>query len=58
MDHKDYGNTYPQAVTMKKHALSIDELEEKTGIDFFCNLPDKLENNVERGCNLDAWSWI
>lgn len=58
MDHKDYGKTYPQASIMKKHALSIDELEEQTGIDFFCNLPDKLENNVERGCNLDAWAWI
>lgn len=28
-------------------ALSIDELEKFTGIDFFYNLPDKIENKVE-----------
>lgn len=31
-----------------KYVISIDELEEKTGIDFFCNLPDDIENSVER----------
>lgn len=29
------------------YALSIDELEQKTGIDFFHNLPDSTENQVE-----------
>ena len=59
MEHKDYGyhNTYPPATVMQKHVVSIDELEGLTGIDFFCNLNDKLENNVEKGCNVDAWSW-
>ncbi len=59
MEHKDYGyvGTYPQATVMQRHAMSVDELEEFTGIDFFCNLNDKLENNVERGYNIDAWSW-
>jgi endonuclease G len=33
--------------TVSDYAMTIDELEEKTGIDFFCNLPDKLENAVE-----------
>lgn len=32
---------------LAKYALSIDELEEKTGIDFFCNLPDARENVIE-----------
>ena len=32
------------------YAISIDELEEKTGIDFFCNLPDDIEDEVERKC--------
>lgn len=29
------------------YVISIDELEQKTGIDFFCNLPDDIENSVE-----------
>ena len=31
-----------------KYLISIDELEQKTGIDFFCNLPDKTEELVEK----------
>lgn len=27
--------------------VNIDDLEQKTGIDFFCNLPDDIENKVE-----------
>lgn len=30
-----------------KYLVSIDELEQKTGIDFFCNLPDDVESSVE-----------
>ena len=30
------------------YAISIDELEERTGIDFFCNLPDNIEDDVEK----------
>lgn len=37
-------------------AVSIDELEELTGIDFFCNLPDDIENDVESTYSLKAWS--
>ena len=29
------------------YAITIDELEERTGIDFFCNLPDGIEDKVE-----------
>jgi endonuclease G len=29
------------------YVVSIDELERLTGIDFFCNLPDNVENSVE-----------
>lgn len=35
---------------LKKYCISIDELERKTGIDFFCNLPDNIENEVEAKC--------
>ena len=36
---------------------SIDELEEKTNIDFFHNLPDYIENNVENSYSLNDWNW-
>lgn len=37
-------------------AITIDELEEFTGIDFFCNLNDKLEDAVESILNKRAWN--
>ncbi len=48
MDHKDYSDTKVYA----SYAMSIDDLEEKLGIDFFVNLPDKIGEtaaaNVEK----------
>lgn len=38
-----------------QYAISIDDLEKKTGIDFFCNLPDKIEQQVESNLVLSAW---
>ena len=32
---------------LKGYVVSIDELEEKTGIDFFCNVADTLEEQLE-----------
>lgn len=32
---------------LRQYAVSVRELEKKTGIDFFCNLPDDIENRVE-----------
>lgn len=32
---------------IKQYVLTIDELEQETGIDFFCNLPDQTEAQVE-----------
>ncbi len=55
--HGSYAASYPSMQQMKQHAMSIDELEKFTEIDFFCNLTDKLEDNVEKGYNPDAWSW-
>ncbi|MBR1469283.1 MAG: DNA/RNA non-specific endonuclease [Prevotella sp.] len=40
------------------YVVSIRELEQKTGIDFFCNLPDNIENAVEtlsRDKIISAW---
>jgi endonuclease G len=39
-----------------QYAISIDKLENKTGIDFFCNLPDDTENAVEASLNLSDWN--
>ena len=60
MEHKNYGysgDSYATASMMKEHAMSIDNLEKLTGIDFFCNLPNALENNVEASYSEGAWSW-
>lgn len=51
------GDTTTGKEIARKYAVSIDELEEKTGIDFFCNLPDDIENVVERNFSLAAWGW-
>lgn len=40
---------------LKQYVMSIDALEQRTGIDFFCNLPDEIENKVESSYNLNAW---
>lgn len=50
MEHK--GNTDEVS---SKYVISIDELEKRTGIDFFCNLPDEVENAVERSFFLADW---
>ncbi|MCR5076845.1 MAG: DNA/RNA non-specific endonuclease [Prevotella sp.] len=36
-----------QASSLKPYVVNIDRLEELTGIDFFCNLPDDIETKVE-----------
>lgn len=38
-----------------KWAISVDELEKRTGIDFFCNLEDDIEEGRESRCDLPAW---
>ncbi|MBT0607319.1 DNA/RNA non-specific endonuclease [Aequorivita echinoideorum] len=38
-----------------KYAVSIDEIEAKTGIDFFPKLPDSIENVLENTIELKSW---
>jgi endonuclease G len=38
-----------------KYAISIDKLEEQTGIDFFPSIPDDLENKIERKIDKSLW---
>lgn len=44
--------------TLSSCARSIDELEELTGLDFFHNLPDNLENAVESKYAISAWTGL
>ncbi len=37
------------------YVISIDELELRTGIDFFCNLPDNIEASVEAMNSPTSW---
>ena len=32
---------------LAKYVVNIDDLERRTGLDFFCNLPDDVENKIE-----------
>lgn len=41
----------PDKKDPKKYLMSIDALEQETGIDFFHNLPDNIENTVEATYN-------
>ena len=53
MEHTD--NKPAKTIKLVDYALSIDELEEKTGIDFFPNLNDNLENALEATYSTKAW---
>lgn len=41
---------------MQAAAVSIDDVEEITGFDFFSSLPDDIEAQVEADCNFPRWS--
>lgn len=53
-EHKIYQN----GELLKDYAMSIDELEEKCGIDFFCNLNDNLEKAVEKQYYINQWNGL
>ena len=55
IDHKDY--TATQTVT-KAFMMPIDELEQKTGIDFFVNLPKETADAVEAANPADNKFWL
>ena len=47
----------PDKKDPKKNLMSIDALEQETGINFFHNLPDNIENTVEATYNVNDWQW-
>lgn len=60
LEHKDYQNTTKAflAKMRQEAACSIDELERRTGLDFFCNLPDNVEKKVEATFDISLWDGI
>lgn len=56
----EHNNAIPPKVNLADYVVSIADLQQKTGIDFFCNLPDETENHVEnlaRENILTAWGF-
>lgn len=53
LEHK----SYPTPYDLPGKAISVDELEENTGIDFFPLLPDAIENKVEATFDVANWTW-
>ena len=42
---------------LQAYSYTIDEVEKATGIDFFYQLPDDIEERLESGLDLQKWSW-
>lgn len=57
-EHRNYSTeeTSAASASYAPFAMSIDELEAKTGIDFFHNLPDKVEQAVEASYTPSTWN--
>lgn len=58
--HQEGLTKSPSVSQMQEYVYTIDEIEEKTGVDFFCNLLDSVENEVEARTKetcIAAWSW-
>ena len=43
--------------SLQSFAVSIDEVERKTGIDFYNSLPDEIENKLESTIDVNKWSF-
>lgn len=55
------GFVYPNMTSpgnMKDYSMTIDQVEEITGIDFFPNLPDDLETIIESTASFKEWDRI
>lgn len=45
----------PSSTKLVNYLISVDELERKTNLDFFCNLPDQTEEYVEKNVFPGSW---
>ncbi len=55
VEHKDDGSSASTS-TLRSAACKISQLEERTGIDFFPNLPDNIEQQVESTLTYTDWN--
>ena len=46
----------PVSGSFKRFAVTVDEVERRTGLDFFSSLPDNLENALESHSDPNQWS--
>lgn len=51
----EHSNVYHGDDPLVDYTMTIDEIEQLTGIDFFCNLPDDTEEKVEKKCYPIDW---
>ena len=62
MEHKDYQLNTKDVAAMqslrRSSVRTIDDLEQLTGLDFFCNLTDAVEDAVEAKCEISQWPGI
>jgi len=42
---------------LQTYVVSVDTIESLTSIDFFPELPDSIENLLERSTDISAWSF-
>ncbi|MEG1575070.1 MAG: DNA/RNA non-specific endonuclease [Bacteroidales bacterium] len=42
-------------ITPEYYAVTVDSVEKITGMDFFSELPDNIESQIENGCNYKDW---
>ena len=42
---------------LQSFAVSVDEVEQKTGLDFFSMLPKEQQEALESSITIDAWKW-
>ena len=50
-----HDNTRLVDANVYDYCVSVDSLESLTGLDFFCNLPDSIEEAVEAECTPEDW---
>ena len=48
---------FPSDKSLQSYAVSIDEVERFTGIDFFHSLPDNIEEKIESDAAVNKWSY-
>ena len=57
VEHAEDLPTSPSTDQLKQTAMSINNLEQLTSLDFFCAMPDAQEETIEATYNEEKWSW-